>query len=130
MRLQPGFKKELLHSVQVFRVDVDDFGTNYEVVSIVLLLIYPLTNGILNSKFVCFLQKLDVVGDNMGMICLIVKAHILITCLVLYLYNVFFSPLFRARTSLRHLTFVQLISFCAFYCQVYFSHWADKHQRI
>ena len=33
VRLQPGFKTELLHSVEVFKTDVDDFGTNYEVVS-------------------------------------------------------------------------------------------------
>ena len=35
VRLQPGFKKELLHSVETFKTDVSDFGTNYDIVSLV-----------------------------------------------------------------------------------------------
>ena len=33
VRLQPGFKKELLHSVEVFKTDVSEFGANYDTVS-------------------------------------------------------------------------------------------------
>lgn len=37
MRVQPGFKSELLTSVEVFQKDVTDFGTSYDTVSIMML---------------------------------------------------------------------------------------------
>ena len=33
VRVQPGFKSELLTSVEVFQKDVTEFGTNYDNVS-------------------------------------------------------------------------------------------------
>ena len=33
VRVQPGFKSELLTSVEVFKKDATEFGTNYENVS-------------------------------------------------------------------------------------------------
>lgn len=37
VRVQPGFKSELLTSVEVFQKDVTDFGTSYDTVSIMML---------------------------------------------------------------------------------------------